>query len=607
MSIKDVLNYKVETNSTGMRQPGPRVEEDMDRQLAEMRRGNLRRTPPSAPSQPLKPLSRPARPGREKTLRTEDMMDDSLTETMSPVREKPVRERPVREKPVKEKPVREKPVKEKASGDKKGLFGHNKKKNAEVFNEDTDQGTDELFNDVESEEDGDVIFSEEEMNSSMDDLFAEEDPDIREIKDMEVNDISELPPAEEHFEEPEEPPAVNTRPPVMNAKPQKRREAPVNTDETPAPYREETPKRRPERRVTTVKRSDVFDEDGMDDEETFPDRNQDEELENTLTGADRTQVLRREIERNASGAGMMPEGELPEAAAPQSVYEEESVPPAAERRPAPAAPAVPVQTAPEGVRRPQPARPVRRPGGDVPPAGSLRAQQDMASSPENIDYTAPNPSLQRRQERTVNGNTAPVPRPGAAADRRRPAPANAASQPQGAPQGAARPVRGERPSRPSANIPANANRVPANTNVVQRTPAPAARPVNRSTAVEKKKEEGRREFESRRRNVSSDQFEAEAFPLQIISYVAVAIIVIVALVCAFKKVELNELSPLILAIVSVIMVIMGIFLGSIPAFITLIIAAISMVAGALTGFFTEVICALVVLLATVTALKGRKK
>ena len=124
--------------------------------------------------------------------------------------------------------------------------------------------------------------------------------------------------------------------------------------------------------------------------------------------------------------------------------------------------------------------------------------------------------------------------------------------------------------------------------------------------AEKKKEAGRREFESRRRNLNEEDFKESSFPIQIISYVAVAIIVIIALICAFRGIEFNKLSPLVLGIISVIMVVMGIFLGMIPSFITLLSAAAALVAGALTGFFSEVVSALVVLLATVTALKGRK-
>lgn len=581
MSIKDALNYTVKTNSTGMKRPALSSEEDMDKQLAEMRRNNMRRAPGAAsgaarpaakavkaPAAKTKPIV------KERPVKVKNIDEELEEEMVSPVKEKiakekPVKEKPVKEKTLKEKPVKEKVVKEKPVKEKRGLFGRKKSSPEEDQDEIIDEDED-LFGDIDEDgnsaqdEDSDDLFSRDEMMSSMDNLFDEDDTkdselEIRDIKDIEVKNIDEdkLNELERDGKERD-----------MNRDlqvPKEEKEIPPGErkaveKEQNAESREAGAKDKRKEQKKPLRKNDVFDSDGADEDEAFPDKSDDDPIENTMSDEDRTNVLRREIERNASGAMPVEEVREAEAAAENNAQAQAVKPPVQQQR------------------RPAAAR--RRSAVTsqaMPPAGNAAGAPVQAARPVRV----------------------PRPVPGQAGQAQSPSPAPAKRPPMRAAQ---RTVNQNMADAPVQNNAAgDANTVNAsNTRQLRRSAA------ERHAVNERKKEAGRREFESRRRNVSEDSFTETSFPLQIVSYAAVAIIVIVALVCAFRGVELNTLSPLVLGIISVIMVVMGIFLGMIPAFISLIIAALALIAGAVTGFFSEVITALVVLLATVTALKGRR-
>ena len=378
-----------------------------------------------------------------------------------------------------------------------------------------------------------------------------------------------------------------------------------------------------------ILKNDVFDPDENDAE--LPDRNEGADMQREISEADRTSVLRKEIERNATSALPGDAGNTEKAGLARRTTGTIPTPPPVnkiKRRPVNAAPVAPSQAAEAPMQdnddaAVQPGVPGNAAQRRRPVAGA----QNAAKAVKGERPSMPPVNIPANVPANVAAN-APVNAPGA----RRPM-QKRPGQPQNPAQPGQSQAQGQNPAFAQKNnqqirtirnanaggvrpLKQNAKGLPENTENTAIISAPAVaaaaaqkpkKPVPpRQSGVERKKEAGRREFESRRRNLNEDDFKESSFPIQIISYVAVAIIVIIALICAFRGIEFNTLSPLVLGIISVIMVVMGIFLGMIPSFITLLIAAAALVAGSLTGFFSEVVSALVVLLATVTALKGRK-
>ncbi len=376
-----------------------------------------------------------------------------------------------------------------------------------------------------------------------------------------------------------------------------------------------------------MRNNDIFDSDEDEEGAGLPDRREEKDEDKKQAELNRANVLRREIERNASIK--LPVEDIRNAENHPPVKRETGAIPAVpgvnkvKRRPVPSGQEGNAPAGEEAAKEAAPGAPVntaqrRRgvPAGETRPkiAKGERPSMPPVNIPANLPANAA-PGTQAAGPLDTRGKR-PVPkRPGTLQDPAAAGKSQAPGQEVKANQ-QIRTVRnantlGVRPLKPNGKAgQENTDNTVILTAAAGAATAAPARPrkkvPERQTGTEKKKEAGRREFESRRRNLNEDDFKESSFPIQIISYVAVAIIVIIALICAFRGIEFNKLSPLVLGIISVIMVVMGIFLGMIPSFITLLISAAALVAGALTGFFSEVVSALVVLLATVTALKGRK-
>ena len=90
-----------------------------------------------------------------------------------------------------------------------------------------------------------------------------------------------------------------------------------------------------------------------------------------------------------------------------------------------------------------------------------------------------------------------------------------------------------------------------------------------------------------------------------ISLLALFVIIGTIFFCAFKHVEMRELSLTALVVISLITIIMGALLGDAPSYVSLILVALIIIAGAITGMFSEVITAVIIFLGIVTAIKGR--
>lgn len=109
----------------------------------------------------------------------------------------------------------------------------------------------------------------------------------------------------------------------------------------------------------------------------------------------------------------------------------------------------------------------------------------------------------------------------------------------------------------------------------------------------------------RRRGLRKKQKRESIISPETISLIALVIIVAAIFICAFKHVEMRELSLAALIVTSVITVIMGLLLGDAPSYVALILVAMIIIAGAVTGMFSEVITGSVIFLGAVAAVKGR--
>ena len=124
--------------------------------------------------------------------------------------------------------------------------------------------------------------------------------------------------------------------------------------------------------------------------------------------------------------------------------------------------------------------------------------------------------------------------------------------------------------------------------------------VLRHKTREPEKGRGRRNRKKRQRQRRDGIISTET-----ISLLALVVIVGAIFFCAFKHVEMRELSLAALVVISLITIIMGALLGDAPSYVSLILVALIIIAGAITGMFSEVITAVIIFLGTVTAIKGR--
>ena len=124
--------------------------------------------------------------------------------------------------------------------------------------------------------------------------------------------------------------------------------------------------------------------------------------------------------------------------------------------------------------------------------------------------------------------------------------------------------------------------------------------VLRHKTREPEKGKGRRNRKKRQRQRRDGIISTET-----ISLLALVVIVGAIFFCAFKHVEMRELSLAALVVISLITIIMGALLGDAPSYVSLILVALIIIAGAITGMFSEVITAVIIFLGTVTAIKGR--
>ncbi|SFK99899.1 hypothetical protein SAMN05216390_10787 [Lachnospiraceae bacterium KH1T2] len=115
-----------------------------------------------------------------------------------------------------------------------------------------------------------------------------------------------------------------------------------------------------------------------------------------------------------------------------------------------------------------------------------------------------------------------------------------------------------------------------------------------------KREESKKPEWKKKKPVFDGYFAAETFTL-----IALAVIILVTVICTFLHVQMHTMSALALVITLVIEIAMGILLGNSPSWVALLIVAAIMIAGAATGMFSEVVTGSLVFLGTFITIKEK--